>query len=455
MKQFRQVCLGWIFKLHSLHDLKILTQHERINAAVPQNGERLSMLWWDISEVSELLRCAFFRPIEMELWQFAKRWCLEGAGAAAFAARTPSPSPVPPRNDSAMDSSARGTPPPLEEVERQESFNSRATPLSQARKADPSSAAAQDINAAISEALLWELLPPREELAFGRQAEAPSSTAGDQGASAEPAETTRDASSPQRVLGSSFFHVSRRADCELREFDKRDAFHMRRLEDSTTLHCWNAASETEVIGSTRQVLASTLAMIPGSGQYRFDLRVNSGTSSEAAHLLEVGLMSDPHAGVCFDAGSPSVRRPLKPGEEGKGEPFFRLVTIFDTLLEGVRLAVELDMDEATVTIRNLPSSQDDAEDGPPTSLSAWFDARNRALVMAVRNPGELDCPLFKEHVEHLNDLIDRGTLEGELADTVLADDGVKWVLANNIVPDTPEAYHFYVSIPAGLEVEIF
>lgn len=89
------------------------------------------------------------------------------------------------------------------------------------------------------------------------------------------------------------------------------------------------------------------------------------------------------------------------------------------------------------------------------SLSSWLAERNRAMVMSARNPGELECQLFKEHAEHLQDLVSQGKLDGALAETFLADTGAKWVLAAEITPEKPEAYHFYVTLPAGMELEIF
>eukprot|EP00930_Biecheleria_cincta_P094869 TRINITY_DN8649_c0_g1_i1.p1 TRINITY_DN8649_c0_g1~~TRINITY_DN8649_c0_g1_i1.p1 ORF type:complete len:620 (-),score=161.91 TRINITY_DN8649_c0_g1_i1:50-1669(-) len=421
VEHFRQMALGWIFKFDSLYGLQVLTQHERLlQSSVTANAQRVSMLWWELDEVSVLLRCPFFRPSELDLWRFARRWCIEGAGSAALATS----------------------------------------------QAGQEAGDEHDVDAAISEALLWELLPAKEQLV---------QEAGDRSLPPQAAVTTEPAPvdaflgcqaglaaasirplQAQQVPGSSFQRLFRRADCAFRQFDDPAGFHMQRQETSSSLRCWNMAVETEVVGACRQTLASDVPMSRGSS-FRLDLRLNSGSTSDTAHLLEVGIMANPEAGVCFDAGTPGVCRPLLQGEEeGKSEPFFRFVTVLDILLEGVRLSVEIDLDEASVSVRNLPEVEAEVETMPRgASLAAWLEARNRALAMGDRNPGELDCPLFKEHVEHLSDLIDKGSLEGELADTVLADKGVKWVMASNIVPDVPEAYHFYITVPAGLELEIF
>ncbi|CAE8628567.1 unnamed protein product, partial [Polarella glacialis] len=78
--RFRQVAIGWIFKLDSLYGLDILSQPERFSLAA-EGGSRLSLLWWSAQEVVELLRCPFFRPKELSLWRFVRRWFLEGAGS--------------------------------------------------------------------------------------------------------------------------------------------------------------------------------------------------------------------------------------------------------------------------------------------------------------------------------------------------------------------------------------
>ncbi|CAJ1420721.1 unnamed protein product [Effrenium voratum] len=111
MDTFRQVASGWIFKLDSLYGLEILNQHERI-------GD-LSMLSWELCEVEALLVCAYFRPPEMKIWHFARRWCVEGAGAPAFSE---------------------------EGAERQAPWGR------------------EEIDAAISKGLIWDLLPPKEDL---------------------------------------------------------------------------------------------------------------------------------------------------------------------------------------------------------------------------------------------------------------------------------------------------
>eukprot|EP00931_Biecheleriopsis_adriatica_P046952 TRINITY_DN27023_c0_g1_i2.p1 TRINITY_DN27023_c0_g1~~TRINITY_DN27023_c0_g1_i2.p1 ORF type:complete len:616 (+),score=127.29 TRINITY_DN27023_c0_g1_i2:31-1878(+) len=432
MGHFRQVACGWIFKLESLYGLEIISQPERVSPALQGNGERLSVLWWDLSEVSELLRCAFFRPSEISLWRFAKRWCLEGAGAVAMASQE-------------VEFATAGEAPAKEEID-----------------------------AVISEALVWDLLPPKEELASSPETAAgssPSLQAAKPETSTEGEPVTAEAAGAQSmseaalrfnasavVPGCTFSTVQRRSDCELAQFDEPDAIHIQYgRHPSTTLHCWNNAKEQQVLGAARKLLASSVPMSSAGGKFRLDLRVNRGTAAEAAHLFEVGLMANPSAGVCFKAEASAPCRPFKQGEQpGKGEPFFRFATVLDVLLEGVRLSIEVDLAEASVQLRNVPEVNVTAETLPRgASLPAWLLARKKALVMADRNPGELDCPLFKEHVEHLSDLLEQGTLEGDLAKTFLADAGAKWVMDMEIAPDTPEEYHFYIVVPAGLELEIF
>lgn len=401
VEQFRQVAFGWIFKLDSLYGLQVCTQHERLQQSnVAVNAQRVSMLLWELGEVSELLRSAFFRPLEVDLWRFARRWCIEGAGSTALA----------------TSEDGEGV---------------------------------QDVDDMISEALLWELLPAREQLL--------QQEAGDQSSPLEEATIPPQVdANAQQVSASTFERVHRLSDCAFKQFDDPDGFHMERREASSSLRCWNMGVETQVAGASRQVLASSIAMDRGS-RFRLDFRLNSGSAAESAHLLEVGIMVNPSAGFSLNPRTQGVFRTLLQGEfEGISEPFFRFAALLDTLLEGVRISVEVDLDQAFVSIRNVPEVEAEVETMPRgASLAAWLDARNRALATCDRNPGELDCPLFKEHVEHLSDLINRGSLEGELAHTVLADKGVKWVMASNILPDEPEAYHFYITVPAGMELEIF
>lgn len=382
--RFRQVALGWIFKLHSLHGLSVLTQHERMAAAPEGGASHLSLLSWTADEVLELLQCPFFRPPESELLDFVQRWFSEGVG----------------------DAESR-----------------------------------QENSAAISEALLWELLPQKDSV----------------DAVGQTLPQRKEAQDESRVPGNSFFHVERHLDCALKSFDQRDAFHIRTNNGSTRLHCWNCAKEEQVIGASRQLVASNLAMSSTGGRFRVDLRVNAGTESEAAHLFEVGIMASPSEGVCFDARAfgASCPRPTMHAEDNKGSPFYHVVTLPDVLLEGVRLAVEVDFDEAIISIRNIPDTESSVTSTPPSSIAKWLTERSRLSFMQARTPGELDCPLFKEHVHHLHDLIQKGTLEKDLADAVLADVGAQLVLSSNLQSEKPEAYHFYVVVPAGLELDIF
>ncbi|CAE7258015.1 RNF43, partial [Symbiodinium necroappetens] len=119
---FRSVAIAWIFKLHSLYGLEILSQHERVTA---KSASHLSMLSWELFQVEELLQSPFFRPQEMSLWRFAKRWCVEGAGAPAF-------------------------------TEESEDAEGKVEVLPSPNK--------DEIDGAFSKVLLWDLLPPNEEL---------------------------------------------------------------------------------------------------------------------------------------------------------------------------------------------------------------------------------------------------------------------------------------------------
>lgn len=405
MDGFRQTAASWIFKLESLYGLDLFQQPERI----PHS--RLSMLLWELPEVDVLLQCPYFRPPEINLWRFARRWFVEGSGVAA--------------EDGSFD---------------QVTANK------------------EDVDATFSKGLIWELLPPKEELAALDQADeslmdlqetsAPGEPCGEP-ITAEAAEALEKAGLVH-IFGSSFRRVPRRKDCALKDFEDSSALHCRCRESAMV--CWNSAKEEQVVGGSRQVLASSCAMRRGDGKYRLDLRVNS--SGEAAFLLEIGLLVQPDDGVAFKVGCPGASRPLCRGElPGKSEPFFRILSLMDVLVEGVRLSVEIDMKEDQVSLWNLEPGESSAP--VQVSVAQWLAERNRAQVMSARNPGELDCMLFKEHAEHLQELVNEGKLDGELAETFLADPGAKWVLAAEITPESPEAYHFYLSLPAGMEVEIF
>eukprot|EP00435_Cladocopium_sp_Y103_P005552 s361_g1.t2 len=111
---FRQEAAAWLFKLEALYGLELINQPERM-----VQHPRLSMLCWELPEVEALLQCPYFRPPEMSVWRFARRWCLEGGGACAF-----------------RDEPEAGVPTVTKE----------------------------NIDMAISKGLIWELLPPKEEL---------------------------------------------------------------------------------------------------------------------------------------------------------------------------------------------------------------------------------------------------------------------------------------------------
>ncbi|OLP87378.1 E3 ubiquitin-protein ligase RNF43 [Symbiodinium microadriaticum] len=273
---FRSVAIAWIFKLHSLYGLEILSQHERVTA---KSASHLSMLSWELFQVEELLQSPFFRPQEMSLWRFAKRWCVEGAGAPAF-------------------------------TEESEDAEGKVEVLPSPNK--------DEIDGAFSKVLLWDLLPPNEELVVqfaAAQAAAPA-VEGEQtpensqhGASKGPTElSTGDpeaeefqepvekskASRPRRVDGSTFVRAERRADCALKPFEDADALHLSYADDSTSLHCWNSAQELQVLGGSRQVLVSTVPMTSGGGgRFRFDFRLSSGSGADAAPLFEYMRRSSP------------------------------------------------------------------------------------------------------------------------------------------------------------------
>eukprot|EP00439_Symbiodinium_sp_Y106_P060716 s1768_g9.t1 len=112
-----------------------------------------------------------------------------------------------------------------------------------------------------------------------------------------------------------------------------------------------------------------------------DLRPRAEQVGVQDYILEVGLMADPAAGVAFQVGQPDVCRPLGLGEmTGKSEPFFRFLTVLDMLVEGVRLVVDIDLNEATVSLQNLP---DDGQAQSTQSLSSWLAERNRAMAMSA------------------------------------------------------------------------
>jgi len=389
-ENFRLVALGWIFKLESAYGLSILSQHERVtaasaSAAALSNAEtwQLSLLTWDIGEIEQLLRCPFFRPRELSLWNFAQRWRMESTG--------------PPNG--------------------------------------------VDTDTSISDALLWELLP---------QCDSMSSAADDQQVLNESACNGQEETSGF-IAGNSFTMVHRFPDAVLGEYDDPASLHLKTLNDSSGLRCWNASSENQIVGAARQMIASGMPMSSAGGLYRLDLRVVSGVDAEAAHLFEVGLAADPAKGVQFKVSGPGAFRPQS---EGEATPFFALVSVLDCLLEGVRMAVEVDFDERVATVRNIPVVEDMQVPQQPTPLAPWLDVRANHQVQIARPPGEQDDPLFREQAEHLHELIAEGKLNDDLADTVLGDGGARCIRGAG-APDIPEEYYFYVVVPAGMEVEIY
>eukprot|EP00435_Cladocopium_sp_Y103_P071133 s1096_g36.t2 len=145
--------------------------------------------------------------------------------------------------------------------------------------------------------------------------------------------------------------------------------------------CWNAALEEQVVGGSRQVLASSCPMRRGEGTYRLDMRVNS--SGDAAFLLEVGLMVNPDDGE-LPGKSQCLRESgiaLESARKSPSEPFFRILSLMDVLVEGVRLVVELDLKEDQVTLSNLEPGQQ-TRSGEAISIAPWLAERNRAQVMS-------------------------------------------------------------------------
>jgi len=433
-EDFRQVAFGWIFKLDSLYKLSVTAQPERVSTAANGAGAQLSLLNWAAEEVIDLLRCPFFRPQEFSLWCLARRWWLEGLGAAERAASVT------------------------------EGFSSAES-------------GGRSMDTSISNALIWDLLPPTVSLPKGGAS--PDGLTADGGASdeatsagpgggaagaADEASGGADRGTEGRaeapgicIGGSSFALIPRSPDENIgSRHDDPSSLHLRTLEGSESLHCWNDADETQVVGAARQLIASSVPMSPGGGVYRLDLRVLSGIEAEAAHLFEVGIAADPTAGLKFKVSGPGAFRPaLRGNAEEDPSPFFSFVAVPDMLLEGVRLAVEVDFDERTARVRNIPSV-DGVEGVPigPTPISTWLSQRANVVVQRSRPAGELEDPLFRHQAEHLHEMIDEGTLHEDLASTVLQDMGAQCI-RGTCVPVEPEDYFFYVVMPAGLEVEIY
>jgi hypothetical protein len=411
---FRQVALGWIFKLESVYGLSLSHQPERAAAAMATAAGatgglepwQLSLLNWDAAEVEQLLRCPFFRPQELSVWQFARRWQLEGFGVALANAELPT-----------------------------------------------------------DDLLVWELLQPRTAPGgvaggsdvLGQAAVEPSagedrvtSTTGGPRRSDEEVGRARE-EAVVFISGSSFMRTARCLDPIMATHDEPAALHMRPSLDTGGLRCWNTAVESAVVGAGRQMISSDEPMSSAGGLFRFDFRVVGGTEAEAAHLFEVGLAANPSAGVQLKVSGPGA---FHPDDRGEATSYFSLVAVLDALLEGVRVAVEVDFGERLATVRNIPAVEGVDDQTQPTPLASWLEARARHQAMRARPPGEQEDSLFREQAAHLHELIAQGTLNEELTETVLSDAGAR-CLRGIVVPDVPEEYYFYVVVPAGMEIEIF
>lgn len=413
----KQVALGWTFKLESVYGLPLSHQPERAAAAAATAANatgglepwQLSILSWDVVEVDQLLRCPFFRPQELSVWQFAQRWQLEGFGASSI-----------------------------------------------------------DMELAIDDILVWELLPSRESLGsisgerepIGRAPVEPSEeeegiapSEGGQRQSLEEDIVVAAALSESVVFipGSSFTIAPRCFDPVMATHDDPASLHLSPSSTSGAMRCWNVANESQVVGAGRQMIASQIAASSAGGLCRFDLRVLSGTEAESAHLFEVGLAANPAAGVQFKVSGPGA---FHPDDTGDATSFFSLVSVLDALLEGVRIAVEVDFTARLATVRNIPAVEGMDTETQPTPLAPWLDARARHLAMRQRPPGEQEDSLFREQATHLHELIAQGSLHEDLADTVLSDAGARCI-RGVVEPETPEEYYFYVVVPAGMEIEIF
>jgi hypothetical protein len=384
----------------------------------------------------------------------------------------------------------------------------------------------------VAQGLLWELLPSHDEeipaiisteeppgscrgspIGVAAGVEEPSAVAAGEFAG-EDGQAEEVVAKATWISGGTFERVPRHSDCDLSAFEDHGAFHIAPepaasasapggaggVRDSAAgppaFRCWNAALETQVVGASRQLVASTVPMAPLQGRYRMDLRVVSGIEAEAAHLFEVGLAVAPQQGVCFRADAPGSWRKPRYGHEQAGQPFIRLMTAQDELVEGVRLVVEADFDEAVLRAHCLPTlapasarpSSDGSFEGgslmtpadaPPDlagivaptqggeetgraqwPIGDWLEQRAKTVAMRSRPPGELDCDLFRTHAAHLQDLVDLGKMDEDedLATQIRSDVGLQCALNGEwIAPaiEDIEDCHFYVVVPAGMELEIF
>eukprot|EP00928_Gymnodinium_smaydae_P043502 TRINITY_DN29131_c0_g1_i1.p1 TRINITY_DN29131_c0_g1~~TRINITY_DN29131_c0_g1_i1.p1 ORF type:complete len:684 (+),score=192.01 TRINITY_DN29131_c0_g1_i1:37-2052(+) len=464
-ERFCEVATGWIFKLDTVYGLDLAGQPERIAAAAGETAASyLSVLAWDLGPFAALLRCPFFRPAEARLVRLARRWSALRDGTGADAAD--------------LDAAAAAADAAADDAEG-------AAAGAEAEAEEETSIALSSLEPSLAAALLLELLPPPRE-AVPQTCAAPDELLGSCSASAsadastsgallddalgEPAvEETAPAEAEvpgepsctvgaQRIHGSSFEHVSRSRDCVLASYDEPAAFTYTSTEVAqSSLLCRNAAREAHLVGASRQLLASRTPMSwAASGTFRLDLRVLAGTAAEAAHLFEVGIAARPFAAGVHFATQRVERPPIDAEDEGVGA-FFRLEAATEAVFEGVRLVVEVDFGEALARVRCLPPVEGTPPPPAPTPLSSWLQSRAKSAAAALRPPGERACPLFREHAEHLRDLARRGRLDEALAEQVLADEGARAAAADPTDPPpvVPLEYHFYVVIPAGVEVEIF
>lgn len=266
------------------------------------------------------------------------------------------------------------------------------------------------------------------------------------------------AAEPVRVRADSFEVVPRHGSCTMAAFADSSALKVEQPEGSPAMRWKNAAQEDQILGASRQLLASKVLMAPASGGvFRMDLRVLSGADAEGAHLFEVGVAVERESGrtgVCFGPGG--ARAPGEGSDEPDVPSFFPFFDARDILLEGVRLVLEVDVSGGVARVRNVPAVAED--DDRHSSLVAWMQSRCKVAAKDVRPPGERDCHLFREHAHHLQDLVDRGRLDRELSAAVRADAGVQAVHAAGASAEifaAPESYCFYVVVPVGMEVEIF
>lgn len=422
---FRQVCMGWIFKLDALYGLSLLCQPERFSSsALLSDGDRsrLSIMNWIPEQITELLQGVFFRPEEKILWQFAKTWWLAGGYSD--------------EENAVKDvfSSLQWDLLCLEDI----------ADLTESETDEPGPNTA-----------LLSLLSDMEEFVLTKEkSRIPEGWAA-------PFPNAGEGAALRRVIqGSSFEMAPRSKSCPLKTYDPEHQLEMALRPESSTLHCWNPAEEPEVIGAARRLIFSTVPMgWPSShadhnGFFRLDLRVVRGVDSEAAHLFEVGLIANPRVGVRFNPGGPGV-------ELAKEDPGFPPAVMSfwaapANVMEGVRLAVEVDFQNRTTWVKTVPST---AEISGPQSLGGWLDARNQATRKRMTPADDLDHHLFIEQCEYLHERLESGDLDKTIKDQVLTADDVGEMHAFVATKGRPEVdaeqYHFFIVVPTGMEIEVF